>query len=295
MRTSISLIFILFVLVVSCKKNPATPAPVTPASITIASISPAMPYADDEITITGTGFNPDKTKDTVDFGSGDPASGNFTAFRHLATEAVVISASSTQLVIKPVLADSSGYGLNIELFNFFKNTLNRIRVRSNGVKSISGLLPFKQLPDITITDNSVTGPSTNVTNEVRPNDSVLAVVKGITSNNICDMKVSFSCSNVTGCTFSNGYLNFNGTGPQCECDTWTTVYGCTGSTGIGRIVSYNALQHTAYIIMFIKDNFFNTVIHPGGDPAIRIKMKIENADGKFKTRGGVSIFLYPKH
>lgn len=109
------------------------------------------------------------------------------------------------------------------------------------------------------------------------------------------MKVSFSCSNVTGCTFSNGYLNFNGTGPQCECDTWTTVYGCTGSTGIGRIVSYNALQHTAYIIMFIKDNFFNTVIHPGGDPAIRIKMKIENADGKFKTRGGVSIFLYPKH
>src|ERR1700749_422186 len=54
------------------KNNPtgSTPTGSTPATggVTITSVSPSSFYADQELTITGTGFNPDKTKDTVFFG-----------------------------------------------------------------------------------------------------------------------------------------------------------------------------------------------------------------------------------
>ena len=118
MRTVIVILLLFFHTVFySCNKSSGTAAPVTlpvSAAITITSISPASPYANDEITITGTGFNPDKTKDTVDFGGGDPASGIFNPYlqgQGTSSKAVVISASATQLVIKAVNPDSSASGL----------------------------------------------------------------------------------------------------------------------------------------------------------------------------------------
>src|SRR5689334_23613483 len=47
-------------------------------TLTIASITPVNPYPDDEITITGTGFDADATKDTVEFGR--LINGNFGAW-----------------------------------------------------------------------------------------------------------------------------------------------------------------------------------------------------------------------
>jgi hypothetical protein len=70
-------------------------------SLSIAGFSPQYPYTTDEITITGTGFNPDKTKDTVLVGFGGIAG---------AKPATINSATATQLklVVPPdsVLLDA---------------------------------------------------------------------------------------------------------------------------------------------------------------------------------------------
>lgn len=309
MRTLISVTLILSVFIYSCKKSPAAPTPpiVAGSVITITSISPAVPYLDDEITITGTGFNPDKTKDTVDFGTGDATMYPFSTLGSgganpaiTANETVIISATTTKLVVKPAYPFiSAAYSTDLDsyLFNVTggRNRDNRIRVRSNGLQGISAPAPFKQLPGIGIALSSfITGPSNNIYNEVRPNDSVLAFVTGMTSNNICNLKVSFSCSKVSSCTFVDGYLTLNGYSPQCECDNYTTVYGCGGISNIGRIVSYDEIHHSGLIILFIPYNFFGTDVRPGLDPGIRIKMKIENMDGK-STIKKVLCMAYPSH
>lgn len=58
-------------------------------SISVTGYSPASPYTSDIVTITGTGFNPDKTKDSVWFHD-DEGSGYFK----------IVSATSTQLQIQ---------------------------------------------------------------------------------------------------------------------------------------------------------------------------------------------------
>jgi hypothetical protein len=140
MRKTVSSILVSLLVICSCKKSPSNPvpAPVNSGVITITGISPAIPYADDEITIMGTGFNPDKTKDTVDFGGGDPASGFFEPYAqglNNSSKTVIVSATATQLVIKSVNPDSTASGLDWQLFKAFNiglNANNRVRVRSNG-------------------------------------------------------------------------------------------------------------------------------------------------------------------
>src|SRR5262245_52302832 len=75
------------------------------SDITITAVAPANPYPDDQITITGTGFNADASKDTVEFGY--LTNGNFGAWHAgLSTEwaslCTVVSATATQLVVKSV-------------------------------------------------------------------------------------------------------------------------------------------------------------------------------------------------
>ncbi len=70
---------LLFILNLSCSKdsNPGTPTPPPPpppgggttGNITIASVSPLAFYGGDVITVTGTGFSTDITKDTIAFGN----------------------------------------------------------------------------------------------------------------------------------------------------------------------------------------------------------------------------------
>jgi len=77
MRNLIPLFLILIILFNACTKT-GTTATTTPgggnpppgggnSGITISGVSPLMPYPGDEITITGTGFDADPTKDTVTF------------------------------------------------------------------------------------------------------------------------------------------------------------------------------------------------------------------------------------
>jgi hypothetical protein len=303
MRTIISVILVLSLIISSCSKSPTNPAPVpgTGGPITITGISPAIPYADDEITITGTGFNPDKTMDTVDFGTGDPVSGIFgpyTQGQTTASKAIVISASTTQLVIKAVNSDSTvTSGLDYQLFkrsNIGLNALNRIRVRSGGLKAISNLTPFKQLPyaEIDGTANNGTWQTNNFF--MVPNDSVSVTLYGVNSNNGCDNKITLSCNKAL-CTFVDNYLNLNGTSPQCNCDDFgTTVYGCAGALFQGKLISYTPQLHLANIHFLVPPNFFGTPVNTVINSRILIKMQFTNADGKSRSKP-VVCWTYPSH
>jgi hypothetical protein len=304
MRTIISTVLIFSVLISSCTKNSTSPAP-SPGgggAITITGISPAMPYADDEITISGTGFNPDKTKDTVDFGTGDPVSGIFGPYAQgliTASKAVVISASTTKLVIKAVNSDSSvSSGLDYQLFkrtNIGLNALNRIRVRSGGLKAISNLTPFKQLPYAEIDGVALKGFWLGPNNySMSPNDSVSVTLYGVNSNNACDNKISLSCNKAV-CTFVDSYLNFNGISPQCNCDDFgTTVYGCAGNLFNGKLISYNPQLHLANIHFLVPSNFFGTPVNTVINSSILIKMQFTSGDGKSRSRP-VVCWTYPSY
>ncbi|MEO7048181.1 MAG: IPT/TIG domain-containing protein [Ferruginibacter sp.] len=313
MRTIIlSAIVILFA--IGCKK---TNTPVVPPSggsgpISITSISPAKPYADDEITITGTGFNPDKTKDTVDFGGGDAAAGTFSPYFYgegTTSKAVIISATGTQLVIKAVNPDSaevvtptgtSKRGLNKMLFNNVQatnNSLNQIRVRVGAVQT-SKLTPFKQLPLAHITIN---GSPTNIYT-LAPNDSFEVTLNGVNSDNPCSsgVKLYLSCGNpgVGGCGFVNNYLTFNGNTPQCNCDNFgTLVLGCQGNTLAGKVITHTPLYDIVHCI--VPANFFNTSYSAqsaaNNTARILIKMKMINEDGKEFILAPVYCYAYPTH
>ena len=303
MRTSISVILVLSIIIYSCSKSSVNPAPpVVSGSITITGISPAMPYADDEITITGTGFNPDKTKDTVDFGTGDPVSGIFGPYAQgltTASKAMVISASATQLVIKAVNSDSTvASGLDYQLFkrvNIGFNALNRIRVRSGGLKAISNLTPFKQLPYAEIDGVALGGSWLGPNNyNMAPNDSVSVALYGVNSSDACEIKISLSCSKSL-CSFVDNYLTFNGTSPQCDCnDFGTIVYGCGGTVFQGKLISYNPQLHLANIHFLVPSNFFGTPVNTVINSRILIKMQFRNADGKSRSKP-VVCWTYPSH
>jgi hypothetical protein len=303
MRTSISVILILSIIIYSCSKSSVSPVPpVVSGSITITGISPAIPYADDEITITGTGFNIDKTKDTVDFGTGDPVSGIFGPYAQgltTASKAVVISASTTKLVIKAVNSDSSvSSGLDYQLFkraNIGFNQLNRIRVRSGGLKAISNLTPFKQLPYAEIDGVALGGSWLGPNNyNMAPNDSVSVTLYGVNSNNACDNKITLSCNKAL-CSFVDNYLTFNGTSPQCNCDDFgTTVYGCAGNLFQGKLISYNPQLHLANIHFLVPSNFFGTPVNTVINSRILIKMQFTSADGKSRSKP-VVCWTYPSY
>ena len=309
MRTLFFATVIILLIAASCKKSPNTPTPpVNGGSITITSISPAMPYADDEITITGTGFNTDKTKDTVDFGGGDPVSGFFEPYiQGLGTtsKAVVISATATQLIIKAVNPDSTTTsGLNWSLFkgsNIGLNSVNRIRVRSNGLKTISNLTPFKQLPQLRIGTVAIAGiwQFGSSENTMRPNDSLEIKLLGVNSNGGCDNKITLSCSKVSQCSFVDNYVDVNGNSPQCNCDDFgTVIYGCSGNTFNGKLISYDPGLHLTVVHCLVPYNFFNTAystVHAANNNArILIKIKVENVDGKSFT-SPVICYSYPAH
>ena len=300
MRTLFFATIIILLIVVSCKKSPNTPTPpVNGGSITITGITPAMPYADDSIIITGTGFNPDKTKDTVDFGIGVAAAGGFQPHvdgRTTASKAIILSATATQLIIKSLNPDSIGLGATsdgLDRVLFLggvlnpRNGVNEIRVRSGGLQ-VSKRTPFKEIPWFRVSDpNYPISP-------MAPNDSLEIELHGVNSTNACGTTISLSCSTTGGCTFVNGYLTFNGNTPQCNCDQFgTTIYGCVGSTFFGKLISHD--KYVDVVHCLVPSNFFNTS-YPPYYPNVRvfIKMKMENPDRRTAITPAICL-AYPRH
>jgi len=157
--------------------------------ITITSISPTNPYPDDEITITGTGFNADATKDTVEFGRVMGA--GFGAWHdglesEYASLTTIVSASPTQLVIKAV----NTFVLDYDAFSSSTSSIAVMQVRTGGKKAVSPLIPFKRLLLLGYIENpDYFGDAIG-----RPSDSLIFGGKGFRTQG---MKVSIDGTQVT--------------------------------------------------------------------------------------------------
>ena len=148
-------------------------------AITVTSISPAHPYPDDEITITGTGFNPDASKDTLEFGR--IGNGNFGAWHDgLETEwpslCKVVSATATQLVVKSV----NPFVLDLYSFSQGTTSIALLQIRSGGKKAVTPVIPFKRLLML----NFINNPDFNGYQIGRPSDSLVITGKGIAKSGV---------------------------------------------------------------------------------------------------------------
>ncbi|MDP4245698.1 MAG: IPT/TIG domain-containing protein [Bacteroidota bacterium] len=132
-------------------------------SLTVSSFSPHNPYSTDEIAITGTGFNPDKTKDSVYFSTQD-------ALNFGTGYATITQATATQL--KFVMPPDSVTGF-MKVFGYDDGVVD-IKVMANGKsKSIPQALKFKmacQLSRISIPANVIVYP--------RPADTLTVIGRG---------------------------------------------------------------------------------------------------------------------
>lgn len=302
-------LFAITLFFTSCKKDTIAPnisAVVTP--ITITDIN-SVAYTDQSITITGTGFNSDITKDTVDFGQyvEHPFNPSDTVYypsfgllnqskatTHVTTnDYIITSATPTQLIIKAVAPDT----LSKLLFrknDFAVSALDikhrqvRFRVRSNGAFAISKPLTFKNSPIL------IGG-----TQELTPGDTAIFTVYGFYSNSICEMKLELSCASLLGCDYFDQYINQNVYySPVCTCDVWTTVFGCTGGGPFSEVVSYDESQNLGMIRFVMPYNFFNTTYKPntaGWLAEGNIKARATNKDGKVSKEVVFKTFLHPKH
>ena len=144
--------------------------------VTISAISPLHPYPDDEITLTGTGFNADATKDTVEFGH--MAGGAFGAWHDGTPDKYpslvqIKSASATQLVIKAV---------NTFLLDYYSfatigtPSIAGVQVRTGGT-SAAVPIPFKRLL-LVAWDKTFD----NLSSTARPNDSLQIGGKGFSKH-----------------------------------------------------------------------------------------------------------------
>ena len=298
MRTLLLAILTLTLITTSCKKNPIPATPVTSGAITITSISPAMFYTDDVITITGTGFNPDLTKDTVEFGRMDDKSDDDTTqvfmayYKSKVTDYTIMSASATKLILKPSVRDSLYKIVFTSNYNHSSENI-RFRVKSAGSSAISDVVTFKNIPYInTLIDAN---------HPMRPNDSADVDITGVFSNNLCDVNLYISGNKALGCTYADQYLNSNlyyVPGP-CTCEDFgTLVYGCPqglNSLSKGRLVSYNAGNHIASIRFLMPANFFGTSVGGGYGPVINLKVQAVNKDGRSGPIRILATELFPTH
>lgn len=155
--------------------------------LTITSITPTHPYPDDTITITGTGFNPDKSKDSVEFGKVS-ATGPFHSWYDGAEEdwastTILIEATSTKLVIKA----KNPYPLDYKAFYRLVSSptdpsppsIAGVRVLTGGKQVQSAPIPFKRHMELRRITYVKTGGETG-----RPNDSLLIIGDGFDTTGV---------------------------------------------------------------------------------------------------------------
>lgn len=188
MKKTVSFLVPAFALLIfSCNKNASTGGTNggnngggSNSSLTITSISPVNPYPDDEITITGTSFDADANKDTVEFGRlmgsafGAWHDGTPDQYASLAT---VVSATTTQLKIKSV----NPFPLDYNAFPVGNTSIAVVQVRVGGKKVVSPVIPFKRLMLVGFIKNPdyLNGAAIG-----RPNDSLIIGGKGFASHGV---------------------------------------------------------------------------------------------------------------
>src|SRR5262249_45007158 len=127
----------------------------------VSGFSPLTPYTTDIVTITGSGFNPDPTKDSVWFRD-DEGSGYFK----------IVSATATRLqVLLP--PDSVS-----QILTAGSNGILDLKISANGkTKLLPGAIRFKMTLSL-----KIAGGSPRLGDPVRPGDSIYLVGRGFTLN-----------------------------------------------------------------------------------------------------------------
>jgi hypothetical protein len=148
-------------------------------TITVTSVTPANLYPDDQITITGTGFDPDASKDTLEFGR--LTNGNFNPWHdgpqaEMASLCTVVNATTTQLVVKSV----NPYNLDYSAFSQSTNSVAVIQIRTGGKKVVTPVIPFKRL----LLLNFINNPDFNNNQIGRPSDSLVISGKGFAKSGV---------------------------------------------------------------------------------------------------------------
>jgi hypothetical protein len=299
MRTYI-LFPILCVFALACKKtssgsNAGNPPGNGGSTITIASVSPQQFYVDDQITITGTGFNPDKTKDTVDFGAVDSSTSAMTFYPipfNSNKDYTIVSASSTEIIIKAVKPDSLYQRIYPSPINNLGVPSGEFRVRSGGASASSSYVGFKRFP-------SISG-NVNFTYAYTPGDSVEVLISGVLTNSDCAVNLYISGSKSSGCNWAEQYFNTNlyFVSTPCPCTDYATLlYGCggNGSAFKGRLLSYDADNLTSDVIIYIPKDFFGTVHGQGFGPVVDVYAKVVNSDGRSSDPVLWALATFPDH
>lgn len=147
------------ILLAGCKKDHSTPSGGNsggpPPSggltgkITITAVSPQTPHPDNVITITGTGFNPDKTKEVVYFGNYDTAKKTFRGYVDGIGKdniSIITSASATQLVIQAYNTEGLNLDYSQQGYNY-GTVMPGIQVIANGDTAYK-VIVFKEMVGI---------------------------------------------------------------------------------------------------------------------------------------------------
>jgi hypothetical protein len=204
------------------------------ADITVATILPAEPYPDDQITITGSGFNPDATKDTLEFG--DQLQGGFIYYTGGGTDnqTKIISATATKLVIEAVNYMDLDYD-NFAIGSNLPKT--RIRIKANGKKFVTDIIPFKHKLFINATaPGSILAKIQGCTNYIQPGDSISLDGSGfykpgkIYLNNKEIPNVIFDPATITKCSFRIPKDIFSKT-PEDNCTPLTATVKIVNADG----------------------------------------------------------------
>src|SRR5450432_3306730 len=227
---SIQLACLLAISMGSCKKSTTgpgspTPNPVGPPGnstgiITVTGISPLNPYPGDVITITGSGFDADKTKDTVRLGIYDSTitqsngSHFYVSGLYPAPPSKVISATSTQIRF---VNDSTGLNLPAT----FKFALRVSSPQKTGYTN--NLISFKD-PVYFLYKWQDPNPNFGCINSTFPGDSMLLThCKGLYSP--ITVTIGGKPTNITAdgnnSSTARGYMPFNffGLNSTNNCDS----------------------------------------------------------------------------
>ncbi|MEO7991937.1 MAG: hypothetical protein ABI663_20470 [Chryseolinea sp.] len=172
-----SVIFLLVIpcLLINCDSpdDPNANGNNTGGDVTITTVTPEYIYADDEITINGTGFSTVPSENLVEMGT---SSGTFYAYQvsdpsdpdPTLPYFTVLSATSTQLVVK-VKNETAQEKLNFEFYNDYPY---RVRVTTKGKSGMGAIQHAKRLVIFHLGSVDVVNHIVGCLDYVQPGDSV---------------------------------------------------------------------------------------------------------------------------
>jgi hypothetical protein len=291
----LSLVCLLTVFIYSCTKSnsgttkpPPPPPPPGGSSISISSVSPLTPYYGDVITITGTGFDADLTKDTVRLVSSSDGINYSSLFSVSGIRFKIVSATTTQIkfvtdslfqipsslpqTVAVHVNTPLGSGLTKNMLTFKRNVTFGIDVTDPGPNP--GCLAIYAGDSILLTGEglyppikvSINGTSTNITVDANSTTSARGFLPlnffGLTRQVLCtdDKLFAVTVVNKDGRTFSNPRYCFEGPNSAVNQPfAFSLSYSLTSTTIAPVNLTGYALRDDYSLALSSVDNASNTM------------------------------------